>query len=88
MSVYDREAQGRELEGYAFTFCKAAFLVLIFQKYSLLALSGLAVLFYGLAIGKGVKCWRCWLKPPWVVIFWIGIFIWQAWLFAHTGFKS
>ena len=70
MSEYDHERQGRMFEGWAFTFCKAAFLVLIFQKYSLLALSGLATLFYLLAAWRGVKEYRCWAKPPWVTIFW------------------
>jgi len=83
MSQYDRQRQGREFEGYAFTFCKAAFLVLIFQKYSLLALSGLATLFYVLASARGVTEWRCWAKPPWVTLFWAAVFIWQCWRLWH-----
>lgn len=79
MSEWDRQQQGRRYEGWAFTFCKAAFLVLIFQKYSLLALSGLAALFYLLAAGKGVKEWRCWAKPPWVTLFWGAVFIFEIW---------
>ncbi len=78
MSEWNRHQQGKQFEGYAFTFCKAAFLVLIFQKYALLALSGLATLFYLLALSKGIKEWRCWAKPPWVVIFWAAVFFWQA----------
>ena len=62
-------------EGWAFTFCKAAFLVLLFQRYSLLALSGLATLFYLLAAWRGVKEYRCWAKPPWVTIFWSVVFL-------------
>lgn len=79
MSDYDRAKRGREFEGYAFTFCKAAFLVLIFQRYALFAISGLATLFYILAASLGVKQWRCWAKPPWVTIFWAGVCAWQAW---------
>lgn len=79
MSEWDRQQSGRRYEGYAFTFCKAAFLVLIFQRYALLALSGLSVLFYLLAAGKGVREWRCWLKPPWVVLAWVVVFGWQVW---------
>ena len=79
MSEFDRQQQGRTYEGWAFTFCKAAFLVLIFQKYSLLALSGLATVFYVAASLKGVKEWRCWAKPPYVTVFWAGIFAWQVW---------
>lgn len=83
MSEWDTQQQGRKYEGYAFTFCKAAFLVLIFQKYALFALSGLATVFYILAVLKGVKTWRCWAKPPWVTLFWAGVCAWQAWvLFA------
>lgn len=83
MSEWDRQEQGRKYEGYTFTFCKAAFLVLIFQKYALFALSGLATIFYVLAALKGVKTWRCWAKPPWVTLFWAGVCAWQAWvLFA------
>ncbi len=54
--------------------------MLIFQRYSLLALSGLAALFYVLAQVKGVQRWRCWAKPPWVTLFWVAIFAWQLWL--------
>ena len=77
MSEWDRQRQGKALEGYAFTFCKAAFLVLIFERYSLLALSGLAALFYLLAAAKGVREWRCWAKPPWVTMAWGAVFVWQ-----------
>ena len=79
MNDYDRIREGQRFEGYAFTFCKAAFLVLIFEKYSLLALSGLATLFYVLAQIRGVKDWRCWAKPPWVTLFWAAVFAWQVW---------
>jgi hypothetical protein len=75
VSEYDRQQQGRRYEGWAFTFCKAAFLVLIFGRYSLLALSGLAALFYVLAAGKGVREWRCWAKPPYVTLFWAAVFL-------------
>jgi hypothetical protein len=80
MSEWDRQRQGRAYEGWAFTFCKAAFLVLIFQNFSLLVLSGLATLFYLLASARGVQEWRCWAKPPWVTIFWGAVFAWQIWL--------
>jgi hypothetical protein len=85
MSEQDREVQGRRYEGYAFTFCKAAFLVLLFQRYSLLALSGLAALFYVLAAMKGVKTWRCWAKPPYVTVFWAAVFCVELWLLARGG---
>jgi hypothetical protein len=78
MSEYDRQKQGRVYEGYAFTFCKAALLALIFQRYTLLAVSGLSTLFYILASLKGIKEFHCWAKPPWVTIFWGMIFIEQC----------
>ena len=34
--------QGKELEGYAFTFCKAAFLALLFGRYAVLVQIGRA----------------------------------------------
>lgn len=80
MSEYDRQRQGQQYEGWAFTFCKAAFLVLLFQRHALLALSGLATLFYTLAGLKGVKQWHCWAKPPWVTLFWGAVFAWQIWV--------
>ena len=84
MNQYDRIQSGRKYEGWAFTFCKAAFLVLIFGRYSLLALSGLAMIFYIIAQAMGVKQWRCWAKPPWVTITWAVVFGWQLWaLLTH-----
>ena len=66
-----KDPTGKDWEGWAFTFCKAAFLVLIFTgKYALLALSGLSAICYIVAAAKGVKEWRCWAKPPWVTLFW------------------
>jgi hypothetical protein len=51
--------------------------VLIFRQYSLLALAGLATLFYLLAAWRGVKQYRCWAKPPWVTLFWASVFFWS-----------
>ena len=82
---FDKVRQGEKFEGYAFTFCKAAFLVLIFQRFSLLALSGLATLFYLLASWRGVTRWRCWAKPPYVTLFWAAIFLWQLWLLLYRA---
>jgi hypothetical protein len=85
MNPYDRVRLGDRCEGWAFTFCKAAFLVLIFQRYSLLALSGLAALFYIVAAAYGVTRYRCWFKPPWVVLFWLAVFGIELW---RTAFGS
>ena len=83
MNERRRWQDGQVLEGWAFTFCKAAFLVLIFQRFALLALSGLATVFYILAAARGVTQWKCWAKPPWVTLFWAAIFAWQV--FALSG---
>jgi hypothetical protein len=52
---------------------------LILGRYALLAVSGLAALFYVLAGMRGVTEWRCWAKPPWVTLF----CAWQTWRLAH-----
>ena len=81
-----RAQRGTEIEGYAFTFCKAAFLALLFGKYAVLALSIGAVVLYLAAYAQGVRKWRCWAKPPWVVIFYAGIAALQAYLlFWHPS---
>ena len=76
---------GRKYEGWAFTFCKAAFLALLFQRYTLLATAGLATLFYVLAARQGVREWRCFARPPWVTLFWAAVFVGQCYrlFFAH-----
>jgi hypothetical protein len=73
MTEYERLKRlerGNKYEGWAFTFCKAAFLVLLLGKYALFALSGLATVLYIVAATKGVREWRCWAKPPYVTVFW------------------
>lgn len=71
---------GKTWEGWAFTFCKAAFLALIFTpKYALLATSGLAAVCYIVAQAMGVRNWRCWAKPPWVTLFWIAVCGEEVW---------
>jgi hypothetical protein len=64
-----RLERGKELEGYAFTFCKAAFLALVLRRYTLLGTSLAATVFYIAAARDGVRDWRCFVKPPWVVVF-------------------
>jgi len=62
-----RLERGKELEGYAFTFCKAAFLALILRRYTLLVCALAASALYVAAERDGVREWRCFVKPPWVV---------------------
>lgn len=72
--------RGTELEGYAFTFCKAAFLALLFWKYTLLICATLAAVLYVAAYVLGVRQWRCFVKPPWVVVFFAIVAAVQAYL--------
>jgi hypothetical protein len=72
-----RLERGRELEGYAFTFCKAAFLALLLRRYNLLVTSAAAAGLYIAAARKGVREWRCFVKPPWVVVFFIAVAEWE-----------
>jgi hypothetical protein len=78
--------RAKDIEGYAFTFCKAAFLALIFSKYTLLATSVAAVVLYIIAARLGVREWRCFVKPPWVVVVFAIIAAAQAYylFFSHT----
>jgi len=64
-----RLERGRELEGYAFTVCKAAFLALVLRRYTLLGTSLAATALYVAAARDGVTEWRCFVNPPWVVAF-------------------
>lgn len=75
-----RLERGKTMEGWAFTFCKAGFLALLFGKYAVLALSVLAAGFYIAAAAHGVREWRCWVKPPWVVIFFVVVALSQVYL--------
>jgi hypothetical protein len=72
--------RGQTTEGYAFTFCKAAFLALLFGRYAVLVLSVAAVVLYLLAYADGVREWRCWVKPPWVVVLFAAVAAAQAYL--------
>jgi len=63
----ERAERGRELEGLAFTFCKAAFLALLLRRYTLFGTASAAVVLYLAAARCGVREWRCFVKPPWVV---------------------
>ena len=74
-----RLERGKELEGYAFTFCKAAFLALLLQRYTLLVCSLAASGLYVAAARHGVREWRCFVKPPWVVAAFGVIAAGEAW---------
>ncbi|HME82846.1 MAG TPA: hypothetical protein VKF82_12350 [Candidatus Eremiobacteraceae bacterium] len=80
-----RVRRGEMVEGWAFTFCKAAFLALLFGRYTLLATAGIATILYLYAGASGVREWRCFVKPPWIVIAMAGIAAFQVyWLFFRA----
>ena len=63
--------RGEVYEGLAFTFCKAATIVLLTQKFALPVASGAAALFYVLADRHGKKDTRCTLRVPLLIAaFW------------------
>jgi hypothetical protein len=65
------KSRGEIYEGIAFTFCKAATLVLIFQRFALPATAGLAALFYLLAHFHGKRETRCIMRVPLLIaVFW------------------
>ena len=77
--------RGQNVEGWAFTFCKAAFLALLCGKYAVLVLSSAAVVLYIAAYVFGVREWRCWVKPPWVVIFFGIVAVVQGYMLFFHG---
>ena len=75
-----RAERGRDIEGYAFTFCKVATVALLCSKYTLLISAVAAVILYVRAYAYGVREWRCFVKPPFVVIFFVIVAVAQAYL--------
>jgi hypothetical protein len=60
-------------------------LALLFSKYTLLVTAGAAVVLYLVAAAYGVRDWRCFVKPPWVVAFLALVAAAQAYfLFFHV----
>lgn len=76
---------GEKFEGIAFTFCKAATIILLTQKYALPIASGAAALFYAMAYTNGKKDTCCWLKwPPLIIGFWATVSVASSyWIFTH-----
>ena len=61
----------RDYEGLAFTFCKAATIILLTQKFALPVASGAAALFFILADRHGKKDTRCIVRVPLLIAgFW------------------
>lgn len=65
------KTKGEVYEGIAFTFCKAATIILIAQQFALPVAAGAAAVFYVLANLHGKKDTRCILKAPLLIAaFW------------------
>lgn len=67
----NEKTRGEKFESIAFTFCKAATIILFTQNFALPIASGAAAIFYILAYAFGKKDTCCWLKwPPLIAGFW------------------
>jgi hypothetical protein len=82
---------GEKLESIGFTFCKAATIILLAQRFALPVAAGFTAIFYVLAWVKGKKDSRCILRWPlliagfWGVVTLISLFailfpqLWAHW---------
>jgi hypothetical protein len=81
------KTRGEVYEGIAFTFCKAATLILLTQKFALPVAAGAAALFYVLAQIHGKKDTRCILKEPILIAtFWGAVSLVSLFLQVRTMF--
>lgn len=63
--------KGEVYEGIAFTFCKAATIILLTQRFALPVAAGAAAVFYVLADRQGKRDTRCVLRVPLLIAaFW------------------
>lgn len=82
--VPEQMSPGDKYEGIAFTFCKAAFIILLTQKFALPVASGLAGIFYIMAFVSGKTTTRCWATyPPAIAGFWFVVCIVSTFLIFH-----
>ena len=78
----ETKSTGQKLEGVAFSFCKAATVALIFQKFALPAAAVLSAVFFILAVVYGKKDTKCVLRYPLVIaVFWLVVA--TAWLVMY-----
>ncbi len=75
------KTRGEVYEGLAFTFCKAAVIILFTQRFALPAAAGAAAVFYLLAYRHGQRATRCVGQAPlaiagfWSVVSAISLYI-------------
>jgi hypothetical protein len=83
--------KGEIYEGIAFTFCKAATIILLTQRFALPVAAGAAAAFYILADIHSKKDTRCILKKPWLIAgFWgtvcvVSLYVILRPMFPHGG---
>jgi type IV secretory pathway VirB3-like protein len=66
-----QKTAGEKFESIGFTFCKAATIILITQRYALPVAAGLTAIFYVMAYVKGKHDTRCILRLPLLIAgFW------------------
>ena len=72
--MQEAKSRGKKLEGIAFTFCKAATVALVFQKFALPAAALLSAIFFLVAFAYGEKETRCVLRfPLFIAAFWLTV---------------
>lgn len=77
----DAITKGEKFEKIAFTFCKAATIILLTQKFALVFASGAAAIFYMLAFINGKRDTACLLSwPPLIAGFWSIVCLLSAYL--------
>jgi hypothetical protein len=83
-TVPTAKTPGEKYESIAFTFCKAATIILLTQQFALPIASGAAALFYGMAFVNGKTDTRCILSyPPLIGGFWTLVCIVSTYLTFH-----
>lgn len=80
------KTRGEKYEGIAFTFCKAATILLLtlpLRRFALPVVALFAAGFFVLAHFNGQHTSRCILrKPLWIAAFWSGVALVSLWLHA------
>lgn len=78
------QSKGEVYEGIAFTFCKAATIILITQRFALPVAAGAAAIFYVLADRHGKKDTHCALRIPLLIAaFWGAVSLVSLYLLVH-----
>jgi hypothetical protein len=82
-----RRIKGEIYESIAFTFCKAATIILLTQRFALPVAAGAAAVFYILVDVHGKKDTRCILKKPWLIAgFWGTVCVVSLYLILRAMF--